>query len=165
MHRVKQKHNWQRVSANYGSRPSQTYPSRSTPVQQGRMAYFNLTSKDASSIPESPAAKRQKVAGGYQRSGYNSADDSGDDLFEGIETDAKHFTQPTQIIDVSAPRFNPGNGREEILVPASSPFAGSNTKSSPSQADAPGRLASLMAPAGTAFKAPNGIQKAPAKPK
>lgn len=128
------------------------------------MAYFDLTSNGATSIPDSPAAKRQKTAGGY---GYNSAEDSGDELFEGITTPAKHFTQPTQIIDTSALPFGSNNAKEEILVPASSPFGAHNMKnSSPPVPAAPeGRFASSMAPAGTLFKAPIGIQKVPVKPK
>ncbi|KFY55281.1 hypothetical protein V496_07030 [Pseudogymnoascus sp. VKM F-4515 (FW-2607)] len=135
------------------------------PHQPGKMAFPNLTSRDPPSVPDSPAAKRQKTVGGYQGNGYNSADDSGDDLFEGIVPDTKHFTQPTQIIDTSAPGFTlgGGGGREEVLVPASSPFAG-NARSSPPQ-QTPGRIASLMAPAGTAFKAPNGVQKEAVKTK
>lgn len=127
------------------------------------MAFPNVSSRDPPSVPDSPAAKRQKTAGGYQGNGYNSADDSGDDLFEGIVPETKHFTQPTQIIDTSALGFNLGGTREEVLVPASSPFAGRS--SPPQQQNAPGRIASLMAPAGTAFKVPNGVQKEPTKTK
>ncbi|OBT89930.1 hypothetical protein VE02_01495 [Pseudogymnoascus sp. 03VT05] len=146
-------------------RPDRIQSSRPPPHQPGNMAFPNVTSRDPPSVPDSPAAKRQKTAGGYQGNGYNSADDSGDDLFEGIVPESKHFTQPTQIIDASAPGFNlGGGGREEVLVPASSPFAG-NSRSSPPTQSAPGRIASLMAPAGTAFKVPNGVQKEPAKTK
>ena len=126
------------------------------------MAFPNVSSRDPPSVPDSPAAKRQKTVGGYQGNGYNSADDSGDDLFEGIVPESKHFTQPTQIIDTSAPGFNLGGNREEVLVPASSPFSG-NARSSPPLQNGPGRVASLMAPAGTAFRAPNGVQKEPTK--
>jgi len=158
----------QRASANSRKNPMREKPTQHRSVQQPTMAFFDLTSKDATSIPDSPAAKRQKTAGGYQGIGYTSGDDSsGDDLFDGLTpaVPSKHFTQPTQIIDRSAPVSSPAIVREEVLVPASSPFRAHNIKSSPAQPAAPaGRIASLMAPAGTAFKAPNGIQKALSKP-
>ncbi|KFY27843.1 hypothetical protein V493_03275 [Pseudogymnoascus sp. VKM F-4281 (FW-2241)] len=156
MARATHNHARQGTLANYVKRPDHIQPSRPTPHQPGNMTFPNASSRDPPSVPDSPAAKRQKTAGGYQGNGYNSADDSGDDLFEGIVPDTKHFTQPTQIIDTSAPGFNLGGRREEVLVPASSPFA---ARSSPPQQNAPGRIASLMAPAGTAFKVPNGVQK------
>ncbi|KFY48231.1 hypothetical protein V495_01509 [Pseudogymnoascus sp. VKM F-4514 (FW-929)] len=97
---------------------------------------------------------------------------AGDDLFEGLVmgAESKHFTQPTQIIDTSAPGFalagsTAAGAREEVLVPASSPFAGNSRSSPPPQRDGPGRIASMMAPAGTAFKAPNGVQNAAAAAK
>ncbi|KFY88131.1 hypothetical protein V500_06545 [Pseudogymnoascus sp. VKM F-4518 (FW-2643)] len=152
----------QSTLTDYIQRPDRIQSSQPPPHQPGIMAFPNVSSRDPPSVPDSPAAKRQKTAGGYQGNGYNSADDSGDDLFEGIVPETKHFTQPTQIIDTSAPGFNLAGTREEVLVPASSPFAG---RSSPPQQNAPGRIASLMAPAGTAFKVPNGVQKEPTKTK
>ncbi|KFZ18483.1 hypothetical protein V502_04077 [Pseudogymnoascus sp. VKM F-4520 (FW-2644)] len=152
----------QSTLTDYIQRPDRIQSSQPPPHQPGIMAFPNVSSRDPPSVPDSPAAKRQKTAGGYQGNGYNSADDSGDDLFEGIVPETKHFTQPTQIIDTSAPGFSLAGTREEVLVPASSPFAG---RSSPPQQNAPGRIASLMAPAGTAFKVPNGVQKEPTKTK
>lgn len=125
------------------------------------MALFNLTPHDITAVPDSPATKRQKTAGGYHATGYNSQDDSGDDLFEGLETlPSKHFTQATQIIDRSAA---PASTNDEVLVPASSPFRALEHSALPVASAR--RIASLMAPAGTAFKAPNGIQKGPPKAK
>lgn len=164
MARAMHNHTRQGTLTNYmKQRPDRLQSTQPPPHQPGEMAFPNVSSRDPPSVPDSPAAKRQKTAGGYQGNGYNSADDSGDDLFEGIVAESKHFTQPTQIIDTSAPGFNLGGGREEVLVPASSPFAGNSRSSPPSQYNAPGRIASLMAPAGTAFKVPNGVQKEPTK--
>ncbi|KFY16837.1 hypothetical protein V492_01056 [Pseudogymnoascus sp. VKM F-4246] len=166
MARTMGNHARQSTLSNYvKQRPDQTQSSQPPPHQPVNMAFPSVTARDPPSVPDSPAAKRQKTAGGYQGNGYNSADDSGDDLFEGIVTESKHFTQPTQIIDTSAPGFNlAGTTREEVLVPASSPFSG-NARSSPPQQNGPGRIASMMAPAGTAFKAPNGVQTQLAKTK
>lgn len=118
---------------------------------------------NATLVPASPAVKRQKTTGGYNSTenstGYNSGADSGDDLFEGIVTTPapNHFTQPTQILDHNAPLSSPGNiTSPEVQIPASSPFRPqppSSTKAALSNSQT-GRLALVMAPAGTAFRAP-----------
>ncbi|CAG8960588.1 hypothetical protein HYFRA_00013411 [Hymenoscyphus fraxineus] len=70
---------------------------------------FNLGAKGGMLIPDSPAIKRQKTNGGYNDStsnspavtGYNSEEDSGDDLLAGYVPDTPkrpHETQATQII-------------------------------------------------------------------
>jgi SWI/SNF-related matrix-associated actin-dependent regulator 1 of chromatin subfamily A len=121
-----------------------------------------MKSANLAVIAGSPAVKRQRTAEGYtsrDNSGYNSAADSGDDLFEGVITTPapKHFTQPTQIIDRTTVPSSPSTiTSPEVQVLASSPFRqepASSTKLAPSVPKV-GRLASLMAPAGTAFRAP-----------
>ena len=116
---------------------------------------------------------------------YNSDADSGDDLFDGFnptipDTPAalSHYeTQPTQILDRTAHNLSIASHRSltpsknEVQVPASSPLAGKDTESTgftpkylqspppPSHNGAAQRrpLAMSMAPAGTAYKPPNGI--------
>lgn len=175
------------------------------------MSDFGLKSANTTLVPDSPAVKRQKTPSGYNSTGnstgYNSGADSGDDLFEGIVTTpaakhytqptqlidrtpaakqfsrppevigltptasrtteptqivdrapaARHFTQPTQIIDRNANLSSPGNiTSPEVQIPASSPFRPQPTSSTNNASSAPkaGRLASVMAPAGTSFRAP-----------
>lgn len=83
-----------------------------------------------------------------------------DDLSEGIITTpaTKHFTQPTQIIDHTAPLSSSSTiTSPEVQIPASSPFQPQpawSTKPA-SFVSKVGRLASLMAPAGTPFRAPS----------
>lgn len=136
------------------------------------MAQFGQSPNGHTLVPNSPAVKRQKTIGGYHSTsnstGYNSEADSGDELFNGVvETPpAKHFTQPTQIIDRSARLSSPASEPEPVVqIPASSPFrqeprvqSTNSTQVGPSG----GRLASLMAPAGTAYQPP--IQRPVAKP-
>jgi SWI/SNF-related matrix-associated actin-dependent regulator 1 of chromatin subfamily A len=138
-------------------------------------------------VPDSPAVKRQKTASGYtstsnsanNTNAYNSDVDSGDDLFAGYVPDTpvagKFETQPTQIIDRSAPAptpllSSPMPANKHIQVPASSPFNANTGRRedrlrspTPVKTASPLRnLASAMAPAGTAYKAPVGISKKPA---
>lgn len=141
-------------------------------------------------MPDSPAVKRQKTAGGYNPTGtsttntfvYNSDADSGDELFKEYVPDtpsnSKYETQPTQIIDRSA--YTPSRPLDnteptEVQVPASSPINGrdisngynlaeSNSPTTTTHGVKGGskpNIASLMAPAGTAYKAPNGIVAKP----
>ncbi|CAL3962180.1 unnamed protein product [Diplocarpon coronariae] len=119
---------------------------------------------------------------------YDSEDDSGDDLLATFVPDTPSQntfqTQPTQIINPTAvgPASSPSRpldfdtAQRTVQVPASSPFAGRDSgRSTPAQSGTsayfqtgpsiPERnMASLMAPAGTAYKAPAGIiSKPPAK--
>lgn len=74
-------------------------------------------------------------------------DDDDDEL--SIVEQSPYFTQPTQIVTQPASRLpQPATSSPKsiIEVPASSPFK--------PLAQRPGRLASLMAPAGTTFRAP-----------
>lgn len=76
---------------------------------------FNLGAKGGGMlVPDSPAVKRQKTAGGYNDStsnspavtGYNSEEDSGDELLSGYVPDTPkrpHETQPTQILSKAPP--------------------------------------------------------------
>lgn len=133
-------------------------------------------------MPDSPAVKRQRTAGGYTSTsnsathaeGYNSDDDSGDELLREYIPDtpsnAKYETQPTQIIDRSIrPLSSPAAARSIVQVPASSPPSAkdSDQETNPVQNGysrpllnrvAPGKsVTSLMAPAGTIYRPPNGI--------
>ncbi|RFU32468.1 hypothetical protein B7463_g3891, partial [Scytalidium lignicola] len=139
---------------------------------------------------DSPAVKRQKTVEGYNDSttnsanGFDSDDDDGDELFEGYipDTPAKAWqtqptqiiTQPTQIIDRSTHPFpHPPSDDPIIQVPASSPFTDRSIDSKPAN-NAANRsspqppipsIAMSMAPAGTAYKPPQGINKRPAPAK
>lgn len=132
------------------------------------------------SVQETPA-KRRKTGEGYTATGrpYDSQDDSGDCLFEDYETVATvpiahpatpqqqrgsetfltpaHITQPTQIIHPT------GNQKTPVVqVAASSPFRQPSPSSpAPSKRRSGGILASVMAPAGTVFRPPIGVRKAP----
>jgi SWI/SNF-related matrix-associated actin-dependent regulator of chromatin subfamily A containing DEAD/H box 1 len=113
--------------------------------------------------------KRQKTEGGYNSTsnstGYDSEADNGDDLFQGIVLNtppAKHFTQPTQIIDRSAEQSSPSMTKSpEVRIPASPPFRpnfSANMKPVGNVARH-GRVANLMAPAGTEYRPPHGVMK------
>jgi SWI/SNF-related matrix-associated actin-dependent regulator 1 of chromatin subfamily A len=139
--------------------------------------------------------KRRKTEKGFvpsgENTGYNSANDDGDDLFDGYVPDTpkvkgfetqptqlvvKGFetqptqvlpkvggfeTQPTQLVDRNAPASSPSVATPQsmVQVPASSPFSSKDiTPQKP--AYIPQRnVASSMAPAGTIYRAPNGILK------
>lgn len=130
--------------------------------------------------------KRRKTENGHiaQGRGYNSQDDSGDDLFEDHETVATvllpkgrsrsnstllpsspppHVTQPTQIIDKDI--STNVRGPSVVQVAASSPSRPPSaiTPSNVAKNTGPGRfLANAMAPAGTNFRPPIGVRKAAA---
>jgi SWI/SNF-related matrix-associated actin-dependent regulator 1 of chromatin subfamily A len=159
----------------------------------GKMA--SSLSMNEVSLKSSPPPKRQKTGGRFTSASnspstthaYNSEADSGDELFEGFfipDTPAgaggKYETQPTQIIDRSAPKASCTSSppetplRNEVQVPASSPLTGkvaqpakpaSSGTQRPIQNGSAGQkrnLAMSMAPAGTAYKPPNGIIRKPA---
>lgn len=133
------------------------------------------------------SAKRRKLEdGGAQESqAYNSQDDSGDDIFDDYETVATlplptraaqrqasvdilssppaYITQPTQVIRKATPGIESnGATQSQIQVPASSPIQGPHRNLPISSKHFHGgRLASSIAPAGTAFRPPVGITKAP----
>lgn len=130
------------------------------------------------SVQETPA-KRRRVDTGYTTSGlaYDSQDDSGEAISSAFETEATiplqrplpqritpelpsspsaHMTQPTQIINRETSRLDHSIQRPSIVqVPASSP-SGMPDLSSPRQGHV-GKLANVMAPAGTAFRPPMGV--------
>jgi SWI/SNF-related matrix-associated actin-dependent regulator 1 of chromatin subfamily A len=132
----------------------------------------------ATLVPDSPAVKRQKTASGYTSTStsagntgaYNSDSDSGDELLKDYIPDtpaqATFHTQPTQIIDRSAPPPSspPGTPGSTVEVAASSPLQ--KRSAEPSARPAVSRplqngvaipLARSMAPAGTLYKPPHGI--------
>ncbi|PBP22698.1 SNF2 family helicase/ATPase [Diplocarpon rosae] len=112
---------------------------------------------------------------------YNSEEDNGDDLLATFIPDTPsqnaYQTQPTQIIDRTAvgPASSPScpididAPQRTVQVPASSPFTGRDSEqTTPAQSGTSAyfqtgpsivkrNMASLMAPAGTAYKAPAGI--------
>ena len=138
-------------------------------------------------VQETPAKRRKLVNGDTTSShAYDSQNDSGDDIFDDYETVATiplptrptqqdntidpisspptHVTQPTQVISkVTAGRHD--SSQSTVQVAASSPLRVSNTASpTPSKHNINvgpgGRIANMMAPAGTAFRPPPGIAKA-----
>ena len=142
-------------------------------------------------VQETPA-KRRKLDNGDMTSShaYDSQNDSGDDIFDDYETVATiplptrrtqqsntidlissppaHVTQPTQVISKVTPGRH-DSSQSIVQVAASSPMRASNTASpTPSKHNfnvhPGGRIANMMAPAGTAFRPPPGIAKAPPVP-
>ena len=134
------------------------------------------------SVQETPKKRRKLEHGGLANDyAYDSQNDSGDEIFDDYETVATiplpkrptqqssaldpisspaYVTQPTQII----PKVVPGQDSSQsiVQVAASSPARASNTVSpAPSKYSTGGRIANMMAPAGTAFRPPPGIRTAP----
>lgn len=139
------------------------------------------------SVEDTPAKRRKLAKGDASRSQtYDSQNDSGDDIFADYETVATvplaakpiptsqntadiislppmYVTQPTQIVRKATP-VQEINGRKPsiVQVAASSPARNISPSPATSKHFARGRLASSMAPAGTAFQPPKGVTKAPA---
>ncbi len=139
------------------------------------------------SVLETPAKRRKTETGHVSGSqAYDSQDDSGDNLFIDYETVATipvtrpspqrvmpaeppsspptHITQPTQIISKVTPGLNSVGQKHSILqVAASSPTRPSIPQTpTPAVSYRPGgKLANVMAPAGTAFRLPMGVAKPP----
>ena len=138
------------------------------------------------SVQEAPAKRRKLENGNAYGQGYDSQNDSGDDIFGEYETVATlplpatpahhqalsdtlssppvYITQPTQILSKMTSEEEDSECRKpHIQVPASSP-AQALVKSSPMPMNRGygGKLASSMAPAGTTFRLPMGIAKTPA---
>lgn len=132
-------------------------------------------------LMEDTPTKRRRVETGYATTGlaYDSQDDSGDNLFHDFETVATipierplprrttleltsspsaYVTQPTQIISGEMSRLVHSRQKPSIVqVPASSPSMLEGV-SSPIQAHS-GKLANVVAPAGTAYRPPIGVMK------
>ncbi len=140
------------------------------------------------SVLETPA-KRRKTETGHVSGcpAYDSQDDSGDNLLNDYETVATvpvtrpsprhmtlaelpsspptHITQPTQIISRGTLGLNNTDGQKPSIVQVA---ASSPTRSPIPRSPRPvaftkpgGQLASIMAPAGTAFRLPMGVAKPP----
>ena len=125
-------------------------------------------------VLETPS-KRRKTE---HSQAYDSQDDSGDELFEGHETVAtvplpdrtfsppSYITQPTQILNRDT-QGTPNSVQKPpvVQVAASSPARAPTTVSSPPSAtvvrNKSSAVASMMAPAGTSFRAPMGITMPP----
>ena len=149
--------------------------------------------RELDTIPESPVKRRKLVNGKSQTSQkeYNSDEDSGDDLLEEFETEPTliidrrmpsqtqtqlrssqepYVTQPTQIIGKEKqPTQRTGRNEETqpvVHVEASSPLQPPEKRPTawkPAPRRGGGILASAMAPAGTAFRLPYGVQRSPVK--
>ncbi|KAL8813606.1 MAG: hypothetical protein Q9223_000248 [Gallowayella weberi] len=136
------------------------------------------------SVLETPP-KRRKLEGDHATGDmtYDSANDSGDNLFDGYETietvllpdislaprhsrsptplsPPQYVTQPTQILNRSTATPDSVCRPSVIQVAASSPLS-KTTATSPSRKvkNTGGALASRMAPPGTVFRPPVGFQK------
>lgn len=141
-------------------------------------------------LVEDTPAKRRKLANGDASISqpYDSQNDSGDDIFADYETVATvplsanpnsvsqktadilssppaYVTQPTQIVRKATPGQD-GGGRKPSIVQVAVSSPARNMSSSPATSGhvAGGKLASSMAPAGTAFRLPRGVIKASAVP-
>ena len=139
------------------------------------------------SVVETPVKRRKTETGHVAGSqGYDSNNDSGDELFKDYETVATvplpkksdtpsqqtdtlasipmpYVTQPTQIIDRTITTMDsPGRQPSIIQVAASSPLRPVAT-TAPMARKPGGFLANMMAPPGTAYRAPVGVMK-PKKP-
>ncbi|KAI9755949.1 MAG: Cytoplasmic and mitochondrial histidine tRNA synthetase [Chaenotheca gracillima] len=139
-------------------------------------------------IPDSPAKRRKTNSHGG--TGYNSQEDSGDDLFEEYETvETVPLPKPSHLETLStqhqsslapiqeessqhgpnktSPHFD-GSGRRAsiVQVAASSPLRPPSAVSSPASrpSKSGGLLAGAMAPAGTRFRLPHGTIKRPQSP-
>ena len=135
------------------------------------------------SVQETPAKRRKLENRGVASNfAYDSQSDSGDEIFDDYETVATvplpkrptqqnntfdlisspaYVTQPTQIITKGTPSRQ-DSSQSIVQVAASSPARASNAASpTPSKCFTGGRIANSMAPAGTAFRPPPGITKAP----
>ena len=137
-------------------------------------------------VEDMPAKRRKLANRDVSRSyTYDSQDDSGDEIFDDYETVATvplaanlacasqdtvnilnsppaHLTQPTQIVRPGTPRQDSGRMPSIVQVAGSSPAPNVSDSPLTSRQFAGGRLASSMAPAGTAFRPPKGVIKAPA---
>lgn len=136
------------------------------------------------SIQETPT-KRRKTQTGYVAKGepYDSQDDSGDYVFDDYETVATlpvqrslprpatpdlpsspytYTTQPTQITVALQSRIGNSVAQSSPVVQVAASSPSSIPLSSPAKTDTKrqgGRLANLMAPAGTAYRPPMGVVK------
>ncbi|KAL8929602.1 MAG: hypothetical protein Q9172_000398 [Xanthocarpia lactea] len=130
---------------------------------------------------ETPA-KRRRTDIGYAAGdpAYDSANDSGDNLFDGYQTvdtlplsrvspgrrssnsptpltPPQYVTQPTQLLNRATPSSNGSRKQSVVQVAASSPLSKPSAPSpSPLIHRSAGTLANRMAPPGTAFRPPLG---------
>ncbi|KAL8944202.1 MAG: hypothetical protein Q9216_000626 [Gyalolechia sp. 2 TL-2023] len=136
------------------------------------------------SVQETPAKRRKINAGPITSSnGFDFADHGGDILFNDYETvdtvplprippdqqpssdlaplsPLQQATQPTQILNLSTPISNHNSRPSVVQVAASSPLSEPIVpSSSPVMQRLGASLANRMAPPGTAFRSPIGIQK------
>ena len=136
-------------------------------------------------VEDTPAKRRKLASRDVSRSyTYDSQDDSGDEIFDDYKTVATvplaanltcasqdtvnmltappaYVTQPTQIVRPATPRQDSGRKPSIVQVAGSSPAPNMSDSPLTSRQLAGGGLASSMAPAGTAFRPPKGVTKAP----
>lgn len=134
-------------------------------------------------LSQDTPSKRRKLEDGtaHKSQGYDSENDSGDDIFDQYETVATlpipqkpplnvlsspktYITQPTQVVRQGTPEEDEGGYKEQsqVQVPASSPVPAPERAPVTATNGLPGGLlASSMAPAGTAFRLPYGVARAP----
>ena len=129
-------------------------------------------------IVETPLKRRKTEAGHVPASsGYDSQDDSVDELFTDYHdlvpqdtlalssSPAPYVTQPTQLIGERAPQVDGTiDNKPMVQVVASSPVKTPNAPVA-SISQRGGILASAMAPPGTTFRAPAGVQQPPPQKK
>ena len=138
-------------------------------------------------VEDTPAKRRKLANGDVARSPtYDSQNDSGDDIFTGYETVATlplsakpvsasqvtadiissppaYVTQPTQPVRKCTPAQDGSDRKPSIVqVTVSSPTRNISPSPAASRRFGGGKLACSMAPAGTAFRPPKGVTKAPA---
>ncbi|KAL8842424.1 MAG: hypothetical protein Q9170_000552 [Blastenia crenularia] len=136
------------------------------------------------SIQETPAKRRKTDVRQFtEDNGYDSANDSGEGLFDDYDTvdtvplprisgdqqpsndlvalsTPLHVTQPTQLLNRATPTADRGGSQSVVQVAASSPLAKPKASSpSPLAKEPVGFLASRMAPPGTAFRSPAAQQR------
>ena len=130
---------------------------------------------------EDTPAKRRRLSNGnaLMSQTYDSQNDSGDDIFTDYETIATVplssqnavdvLSSPSAFVTQSSQLVRKGthgqdsNGRKPSIVQVAVSSPARNVSPSPATSRHPvaGRLASSMAPAGTVFKPPKGVTKAP----
>ena len=140
-------------------------------------------SPNMESIDETPAKKR-KLGNGVSGKGYDSQEDSGDDIFEAYDTvetvplprkstqpstwiPSQQVTQPTQLTHHGLSRATKAENEKlssVIQVNASSPTTSTITSPTRKLRTVASSTLGTMAPAGTVYRPPSGIIKAPPAP-
>ena len=138
-------------------------------------------------VEVTPAKKRRKLANcdRSRSQTYDSQNDSGDDIFADYETvplspnsisasprtaeiispPSAYITQPTQLLRKASPGPSSSGRKPSVVqVAVSSPIQSTSPSPVIRRNFVGGRLASSLAPAGTAFKPPKGVIQSPVAP-